>query len=111
MRRNIKEICEVFAKTSLLFLILTSPLLGDELRGFLIRGPEGKLFLADTPQIPSCCLTKPGKAIQLIGDFSHLSPYGVVTVQGRLLETSNGLKLVADGFTETDLLSEEIAPQ
>lgn len=94
-----------------IFLILNFSLFAEivDKRGFIVEDPQGRIFLVDTPNIRSCCVAKKGEAIELLGDFSSYSRWGAVTVRGRLIETSDGLKLVADGFALSDLLSEKIS--
>lgn len=91
----------------LFFIVFTLTLYGHEMRGFVVEDPEGRLYLVDTPAIRSCCIQKGGRAVQLVGDFGKLSRLRVVTVNGTL--SSDGLKLVADGFAEADLLAEKVS--
>lgn len=93
----------------MIFLFFFATLSGDEVRGFVTEDQEGRLFLTERPNIPSCCVAKETQAIELVGDFSHLSRWGAVTVSGKLIQTSSGLKLVADRLAEGDLLTEKVA--
>ena len=92
----------------LIFLIFSYHLCGIEKRGFIAKDEEGRLFLMECPNVRSCCVGKKIKGIELIGDFSGYSLYGAVTVKGELVETLDGLKLIQDGFTVENLLSEKV---
>lgn len=56
-----------------------------EVRGFLYLGQEGEFFLADRPNIRSCCLGKDEIIkLMLIGEFPKPLPTQAVTIKGEL---------------------------
>lgn len=90
------------------FLFFIFNIFGVEKRGFIAENEEGRLFLMERPQVKSCCVGSAVKGIELIGDYRGYSRYGAVTLQGTLVETLDGLKLVQDGFTVPDLFPKEV---
>lgn len=58
-----------------------------ELKGFLYRTADGKIVLADSPHIKSCCIDKPStQKIYLEMIYDGPLPIQLTTVQGFLIQ-------------------------
>lgn len=66
-----------------------------EVRGFLIKNPEGVAFLVESPDVKSCCLgKKKGVEMRLDGDlFKDPLPLHAVAVQGTIDRVENQIVL------------------
>ncbi|MCB1112878.1 MAG: hypothetical protein H7A37_06180 [Chlamydiales bacterium] len=64
-----------------------------KIRGFIYETPEGEHYLADKPNLRSCCMGKEGIMIPISGDL-RASEDSVVMIEGHLIDRADRKEII-----------------